>query len=115
MNYPYNGIEYPVRKLTTYEKLEAENMKRTRIIEMNYRCEHCHGDVLRFGTPQMAHKVAKSKMNIKKYGTRAINNKKNLVLVCCGSCNDAQNIGQKTLIADKLMIEIYEDLNGEVN
>ena len=57
-------------------------------IRDDYTCQKC-------GKPatQIAHRINQSKVNIKKYGEKIINNHNNLVSVCSLYCNGSYNIG----------------------
>jgi hypothetical protein len=80
--------------------------------ECNYVCEVCGSPIYYYGTPQLAHRIAQTKANIKKYGCEVIHNRKNLVPVCCLKCNDACNIGYNPEAVKKLVEEIKNDLSG---
>ena len=54
-----------------------------------YRCEVCGGPLMRYGTPQLAHRVPKSKANLRKYGATRVHHERNLAPVCSLKCNSA--------------------------
>jgi 5-methylcytosine-specific restriction endonuclease McrA len=77
--------------------------KRREIFQRDlFTCQFCGVSIFRYGTPQLAHKISQSAMNIKKYGKEVIHHTKNMASVCCLKCNDAMNIGFKTKQADEL-------------
>jgi 5-methylcytosine-specific restriction endonuclease McrA len=67
--------------MTNLEKIEADEAKQQRIQDNNYCCEVCGK---RFGASslQLAHKVAASKSNIKKFGREVMYHKDMMVLTC---------------------------------
>lgn len=73
-------------------------------------CEICNGDINRYGTKQIAHCIAQTQVNLKKYGTFFIQHPLNYKLVCSLDCNQVCNIGfNKGAVLDKLAeIVIYE-------
>ena len=83
--------------------------------ECNYTCQNpeCDNSIYRWGTPQLAHRIANTESNLKKYGKEVIHHKKNLAPVCCLKCNDAMNIGFDTGSADSLADEIRDILLTE--
>lgn len=71
-----------------------------------YRCRSCRLSVLRFGFPQIAHRIANTKANAKRYGQEVIDHPLNLAATCSLSCNAKMNIGFKTREADELAEKI---------
>ena len=86
-----------------------EDLRQELYQECNYVCEVCGRSIYYYGTPQLAHRIAQTKANIKKYGSEVIHNRKNLVPVCSLKCNDACNIGYKPEKVKKLVEEILSD------
>ena len=78
-------------------------------IAADWRCEVCGND-LRNGTPQLAHRIIKSKHNLKKYGPQVIHHRLNLVPVESLKCNAKVNIENKPMQKKRLLAEIYADL-----
>ena len=56
----------------------------------NYVCQKCYKPAI-----QMAHRIAKTKVNYKIYGKDIIDHNFNLCSVCSLDCNDSFNIGNK--------------------
>ena len=73
--------------MTGREKIDALEHKLERMAKQRF-CEVC-GEPLRAYTCQLAHRVAKSKMNLKKYGKEFVHSDTNTALVCSLKCNSA--------------------------
>lgn len=71
-----------------------------------YRCRSCRLSVYRSGFPQIAHRIANTKANVKRYGKEVINHPVNLASTCSLYCNGKMNIGFKTREADELAEKI---------
>jgi len=71
-----------------------------------YRCRSCRLSVYRSGFPQIAHRIANTKANVKRYGKEVIDHPLNLAAACSLSCNAKMNIGFKTREADELAEKI---------
>ena len=98
--------------MTAREKMEAED-KKIRIY--NSRCGICEvcKKVIPYNQAQLAHRIAKSKPNLKKYGEDVLSHPKNLALTCSdkfGRCNDSCNIGNNPGKVQELLSEIAEEL-----
>lgn len=78
----------------------------------NYTCI-CGKSIYQYGTPQLAHLIARTKANIKKYGACVIHHKKNLRSVCSLKHNDKCNIGNQPARANELADEIRDELLKE--
>ena len=77
-------------------------------------CEVC-GTYRTFDGPwgirgQCAHRVARTKWAVKKYGEEVIDHPDNLAWTCPGKCNDAVLITFKTAQREALMAAIREKL-----
>ena len=94
------------------QSIILEDLRQELYQECNYVCEVCGKSIYYYGTPQLAHRIAQTKANIKKYGSGVIHNRKNIVPVCSLKCNDACNIGYKPEMVKKLIEEIKNDLSG---
>ena len=93
-------------RLTAREKFDAEEKKIEILSAHNYRCVRCGGQAV-----FLAHRIAKTSTNIKKYGQSIINHEKNMLPVCSNPrCNDACNIGGRPGDVEKLVREIQEEL-----
>jgi hypothetical protein len=99
--------------LTNLEKLEAEEKREEKVFARdNWTCQTCGKSIYTYGTPQAAHKICKSKVNIKKYGPEIIHHPLNLVSVCSiGKCNDHWNIGNNPVETEKLVDKILEAID----
>ena len=78
--------------MTNREKFEAEEKKKRIYYKNLGRCEVCQLSIP-IGLAQLAHRIPKSKMNLKKYGKEVIHSYQNLALVCSLKCNSKVNIG----------------------
>ena len=102
----------PDRKLTAREKIEAEDNKIDIIMSQYSQCAHC-GQMLTASEPiDIAHRIPKYKMYIKKYGWSVINHRFNLRATHRGACNDGVLLDPKThpIEAQQLVKRIMEDL-----
>ncbi len=91
------------------DKFEADE-KRQRIFARDwFKCQHCGESILKNMTPQVAHRISKSKRRLKQYGPKVIHHSLNLVSVCSiGKCNDAFNIDNKPMEVFELVGKILE-------
>jgi 5-methylcytosine-specific restriction endonuclease McrA len=99
--------------LTGWEKQEAIDKREEKVFARdNYTCQTCKESIYIHGTPQAAHRISKSKMNLKKYGPEIIHHPLNMVSVCSiGYCNDHWNIGNSPIEIEKLVDEILADID----
>jgi hypothetical protein len=88
--------------MTERQKFHIAETKEFVFARDGYQCATCGRSIYHFGFPQMAHCIASTEANIKKYGKEVIHHAGNLRAVCCLRCNDAQNIGNQPEIADAL-------------
>ena len=98
--------------MTPREKFKADEKKLQIYIMRCAVCEVC-GKAILFSEAQLAHRIAKSKPNLKEYGKEIIHHPKNLVLTCgdkMGRCNDSVNIGNNPMAVAELVERIREDL-----
>lgn len=72
-----------------------------------WRCEVCGKSVRHYGTPQLAHRIARTKANIKRYGREVICHPSNLAPVCSLRCNDACNVGNNPRKAREIVDLIH--------
>lgn len=93
-----------------YEKEKAEEQKRQIHTQQKGLCAFCKKPVP-IGEAQAAHKIAKHKWIVKKYGDRVINHRFNLRITHSGRCNDGIMIMPESEQAQQLIAEIKEDLN----
>lgn len=90
------------------DQLIAEEQKRQIIADHGFACIKC-------GAPAifLAHRIAKTKANLRKYGQEVIHHRYNLLPVCSNSgCNSAQNLGNRPMEADKLAAQIRKHIES---
>jgi len=92
--------------MTGLQKLEAEEKRQEIFKKYDYLCSFCGKPVNIYGTSQLAHGIAKSKVNIKKYGEKVINHELNLFPVCSLYCNSRKNIGMNPEKTKELVLSI---------
>ena len=89
-------------------KLFEFQMKKQRIyIDRRGLCEVCGRFVL-YSDYQLAHRIPKTKFNLKMYGPEVIHHPMNLALTCGLRCNAAVNINHKPIEKQRLIDEIEE-------
>ena len=73
------------------------------------RCEVC-GNPVTLETCQLAHRIPKTKYNLKTYGAKVIHHDLNLAVVCSLGCNSAVlcNIATNPVEAGRIISEIKE-------
>lgn len=77
----------------------------------NYVCQNCGESIYKHGTPQAAHRIAKTKANLENYGYQIINHRFNLKSACSNDiCNSRWNIDNKTAQKMALIDKIKKDL-----
>ena len=91
--------------MTAKQILEANEKKIQIYNSRNATCEVC-GKVITQSEAQLAHRIPKSKMYLKRYGKEIIHHSKNLALVCGLECNSRVNINGSPLAIEQLVIEI---------
>lgn len=94
--------------MTERERVEALEQREEIFERDGYICQHCGLSIYQHGTPQLAHRIAQSKMNLKKYGKAVIHHPLNMASVCSLYCNDAMNIGMNPVKTEKLVRLIKE-------
>ena len=99
--------------MTEREKFRIAETKEFVFARDSYQCGTCGRSIYHYGTPQMAHRIAATEANIKKYGKEVIHHPGNLVSACCLRCNDAQNIGNRPEEADALAETIRAAIRQE--
>ena len=82
--------------MTASEKQDAIEMKYHRHCQCFGICEHCGAPMPDVNKSQLAHILAQTKTNIKKYGISVIHHPENLKLVCGLKCNAAVMINTAT-------------------
>ncbi len=98
--------------MTFYEKEEAE-IKKTKIYrEQQGICPVCNRGFDHWGKVQAAHKIIKSKVNLKKYGPEIIHHRLNLV--CTHDvCNSSVIVNPETQTGKDLITQIEKEINVE--
>ena len=76
-----------------------------------WACVECGESVHKYGTPQLAHLIARSKENYSKYGAAVIDHSLNRVPTCSLECNGKQNIGHDPEACG----ELVEEINGKAS
>jgi hypothetical protein len=95
--------------MTEREKFEANERKAYLVAKSGGRCEVC-GDWLNI--PQLAHRIPRTKMYLKKYGPAIVHHDLNLAVVCSLRCNSAVNIGMNPAAVSVLVDKIKAALDG---
>jgi 5-methylcytosine-specific restriction endonuclease McrA len=98
--------------MTALQKLEANEMRDKIFRRDSYTCQRCGKSVYE-DSPQLAHRVSRNKMNLKKYGSCVINHELNMVSVCSLRCNDSMNIGFNPVKTNELVEKIRDALLKE--
>ena len=92
------------------KELESEEKKRRIMHRHGYQCAQCHRPA-----KYLAHQIAKSKANLKKYGERIIHHELAMLPVCeRPECNDRCNIGNNPGEVAKLLEVIREYDSNEI-
>ncbi len=81
------------------DKFDAIEKKEQILAKAGYQCGCC-------GRPatSLAHRIAKTKSNLKKYGAEVIHHEYNLVAVCeSPACNDSVNIGNNPAMVERVV------------
>lgn len=91
--------------------LEIQEMKVRLLNRSGGRCVEC-GEPVSLCTCQLAHRIPKTKYNLKTYGKSVIHHELNLAVVCSLRCNSAVllNIATHPIEAAQLIDRIREDL-----
>lgn len=96
--------------MTEREKLNIAETKARVFARDGYRCQNCGGSIYAYDFPQMAHCIASTVSNIKRYGKEVIHHDDNLKSVCCLKCNDGMNIGMNPSKREELSERIKSKL-----
>ncbi len=91
----------------TKEQEEAIQLKRDIIAEQNGRCKVCCKPFSNNNLPQIAHRLPKTKYNLKFYGKAIIHHRYNLVATCA-NCNSSVLLRRAThpIETEELIAEI---------
>lgn len=79
----------------------------------HWRCQNCSKPARWKGTPQLAHLIANTVANRKKYGSSVIDHPLNRKLTCCLYCNGRMNIGNNPGKAEELADKIRDEMLKE--
>ena len=96
--------------MTGKDKFDANEKKEQILLKAGYQCRSC-------GKPAMslAHRIAQTKSNLKKYGKEIIHHEYNLVAVCeRQACNDYFNVGGN-LMRDSIVARIRREIKEGVD
>ena len=92
--------------------LHHDDIKFAKWVAQKGLCEVCN-EPLASGRPQLAHRMEKSKMNVKKYGPEIIDHALNLSLVCSNHCNQSVLIGKaKTALIEEHVCKIKQAIEN---
>ena len=97
--------------MTAKEKLEANEKKIQIYNSMCGICEVC-GKIIPFSDSQLAHRIPKTKMYLKKYGKKIIHHRMNLALVCGLECNSKVNVGNNPMSVEYIVKRIGDTLSN---
>ena len=101
-------------RMTERESHNIAVMKQKIFMRDGYTCQNCGGSIYAYSFPQLAHCIAATVSNIRKYGKEVINHPDNMKSVCCLTCNDAMNIGFSTMQANELANKINESIENAI-
>jgi len=88
-------------------EIDREDQRRRVFARGGYCCAICGKPLCHHDTqPQLAHRIANTKANRKRYGSDVIDDDRNLWPVCSLRCNDACNIGGRPVEAALLSAQI---------
>lgn len=87
--------------MTEKEKFAIAEQKEAILNAYSWTCQICDRPA-----NQLAHRIAQTKSNIRKYGKHIIHHWLNLLPVCSLKCNDACNIGFKPYEVSLLVKDI---------
>lgn len=98
--------------MTDRQRLDLAELKIKLFQKYLWTCEVCRRPLATFGTPQLAHRISKSKLNLAMYGPDIIHHELNLAPVCCLKCNSAVLVDHKLDKKQALLVKIYAALDG---
>lgn len=93
--------------MTTRERVRETKLRL--LNQRGSRCEVC-GKLVTLESCQLAHRIPKTKHNLKTYGAKVIHHDLNLAVVCSLRCNSAVlcNIATNPVEAGRIISEIRE-------
>lgn len=97
--------------MTERERLEIAETKIRKCQEQQFKCGVCGKPITPYSC-QLAHRVPKTKFNLKEYGKAIMHHDLNLVAVCSLRCNSSVLLDPSThpIEAKELIEEIKENL-----
>lgn len=96
------------------EDYEMEIQKRQIIYDQSGICEYCGKRIIPGESYTIAHRIAKHKWRLRKYGSEVINHRLNLVATHPGNCNDGVMLNIQKSEGKELLIAIFEDLGYDI-
>lgn len=96
------------------EAHEMELKKRQIIFEQSGICGYCGKRINPGENYTIAHRLAKHKWRLEKYGDEVMNHRLNLVATHPGNCNDGVMVNIQKTEGKELLIAIFEDLGYEI-
>ena len=93
--------------MTDRERFQLMELREKKAKEAVYQCSVCGKPIDQFNL-QLAHKIIKSKINLKKYGKELIHHEDNLEAVCSLPCNSAVivNYNEEKELVDAIRAKI---------
>ena len=91
--------------MTPRDKFYAnERREEVLFVRDRYTCRICGDPIRQHGTPQLAHRIAKTKSNLSRYGKEVIHHEDNLWSTCSLECNAraAINHGEADRLAESI-------------
>ncbi len=105
-------------RTATYKKRSRMLDKLLAIYERDKWVCICGNSVHQFGTPQIAHRLAQTKANLKKWGEEIIHHPINLVATCSLKCNAKASTSNwrevfEEMAGDQKLLEILKEKGYE--
>jgi hypothetical protein len=93
------------------KKLDMQEQRLNIFIRDHWLCRVCGKPIVgNDNLPQLAHRIAQTKANLRKYGADVIHHPLNMMSVCSLRCNSACNIGNRPGEVAELINQIKEEL-----
>ena len=92
--------------MTERKSFEIQENREEIFARDGYICQVCGKSILQYGTPQLAHLIAQSQSNIKRYGKEVMHHQNNMKSVCSLYCNSLCNIGNRPVECEALVNKI---------
>lgn len=96
------------------EAYEMELKRRQILSEQSGICGHCGDRINPNEVFTIAHRIAKHKWRLQKYGSEVINHRLNLVATHPGDCNDGVMVNIGKTEGKELLRAIFKDLGYEI-